>query len=77
MGLMDEFRAEPVRTGTFCRVKIVRDSMTVDDLVDLDDAMRDPSITAAAIERVLKRKGIELSANSITRHRRRECACAK
>jgi len=77
MGLMDEFKAEKKRAGTYCRVALVRQTLSIDDLVDLDDAMKDPTITASAIERVLKRKGIELTAATITRHRRRECACAE
>ena len=77
MGLLDEFRNEPTRTGTLCRVHQIREQLGTQDLCDLDDAMKDLTITAAAIERVLGRKGFKLSANSITRHRRRECACGK
>ena len=77
MGLLDEFRNERARAGTPCRVAVVRDTMNADDLVALDDAMKDHTITAAAIERVLARKGIRLTATSITRHRRQECIYGK
>lgn len=77
MGLLDEFRNERSRTGTPCRVAVVRETMNVDDLVAFDDAVHDRTITAAAIERVLARKGIRLTAASITRHRRLECGCGK
>lgn len=77
MGLLDEFRSEASRAGVYCRVAIVREQMNVDDLVAFDDALKDRSITAAAIERVLTRKGLKLQASSITRHRRLECTCGK
>lgn len=77
MGLLDEFKNEPSRTGVLCRVEIVRGQVDPADLTDLDDALNDRTITAAAIERVLHRKGIRLQANTITRHRRKECNCGQ
>ena len=77
MGLLDDFRNEPTRTGTICRVQQIRELIAADDLPDLDGALQDRTITAAAIERVLSRKGLKLSANSVTRHRRQECNCGK
>jgi len=75
MGLLDEFKNERVRPRVICKVSLVLDSMTDSDATDLRTALTDPVVTAAAIERVLGRKGIDLPASTITRHRRRECTC--
>lgn len=77
MGLLDDFRNEPTRTGTLCRVHQIRELLEAGEVADLDDALRDRTITAAAIERVLGRKGLKITATSITRHRRQECNCGK
>ena len=77
MGLLDDFRNEPSRVSAQCRVEIIRSAMTTADVTDLDDALADVTITAAAIERVLARKGIKIKSASITRHRRGECTCGK
>lgn len=77
MGLLDEFKNEPVRTGTFCRIQVIREQLTPQEFTDLEQALADRQITAAAIERVLARKNIRLQQNTITRHRRGECTCAK
>ena len=77
MGLMDEFKAEGTRPRLQCRVKLVLHSLTEDEQWDLLSALADPVITAAAIERVLDRKGHKLPSGTITRHRRRECTCGK
>ena len=77
MGLMDEFKAEGTRPRLQCRVKLVLDSLTAAEQTDLLSALADPVITAAAIERVLDRKGHKLPQGTVTRHRRRECTCGK
>ena len=75
MGLMDEFKAEGTRPRLQCRVKLVLDALTAPEQTDLLNALKDPVITAAAIERVLQRKDFKLPAGTITRHRRGECTC--
>lgn len=77
MGLMDEFKAEGTRPRMQCRVALVKQALTPDEADDLDRALGDPVITAAAIERVLERKGYKLAQGTVTRHRRKECNCDK
>ena len=77
MGLLDDFRNEPVRTGTYCRIQVIKEQLSDAERDDFDQALADRGITAAAIERVLARKSIRLNQNSITRHRRGECTCDK
>lgn len=75
MGLLDDLKNERVRPRVICKVSIVLGQLDNDESVDLEIALKDPVITAAAIERVLSRKGIALPAGTITRHRRKECTC--
>lgn len=75
MGLMDDFKAEGTRPRNKCRVALIREQLTPDEAADLDVALQDPVITAAAIERVLERKGHKLPQGTVTRHRRKDCSC--
>jgi len=75
MGLLDEIKNEGVRPRVICKVSLVLASMTDNDANDLRTALADPVVTAAAIERVLGRKDIQLPSGTITRHRRKECTC--
>lgn len=75
MGLLDDFKNEGVRPRVRCQVTVILDSMTEADAADLKAALGDVTVTGAAIERVLQRRGVRLSQNSITRHRRGECTC--
>lgn len=77
MGLMDEFKAEGTRPRVICKVSVVLRLLTPSEQTDLLEALESPVITAAAIERVLDRKGHKLPAGTITRHRRKECTCGK
>lgn len=77
MGLLDDFKNEPSRTGTLCRVQIVCGQLSETEATELLEAVADKTITAAAIERVLNRKNLRLQASTITRHRRGECTCGQ
>jgi hypothetical protein len=75
MGLLDDIRAEPPRHSLKCNVATVKEAMTKKDRSDLEDALADVMIPTATIARVLERNGHKLSAGSIGRHRRGDCAC--
>jgi len=51
------------------------DTLDTEDRNDLEKAIADPSITATAIERALKKNGYKMLGSMIRRHRRKECAC--
>lgn len=75
MSLIDEARQEARTQGPKCGVgKLL---ITHPDIVEeLDAALDDPLITAAAISRALsKRYGDVPSGLSIARHRNHECKC--
>jgi hypothetical protein len=51
------------------------------DKADLDAALANPIITGAAIARglseILETQGIKVSAETVNRHRKGECGCAR
>ena len=75
MSLLAEVRAETTRKGPTCTVPIVLASLSTEDAADLVAAMSDQTITAAAIERVLRRRSVQLAQGTIARHRRGSCLC--
>lgn len=74
MGLLDEIQTEGIR-GKRCILGRIIDSMTEADAKDLDDAIKDPSITRGQITTVLRRRKIKVSIKSIYSHTRQECSC--
>lgn len=77
MGLMDEIQQQAVtRNHLLCTVAVVLNAADADDAADLTDALSNGEIPSAAIARALNKRGINLSAGTIQRHRRGECACA-
>ena len=75
MGLLDDFKNETVKPRHQCGVALLLIKLADDEANDLRTALLDPTITAAAIMRVLDRKGHKLSDGTITRHRRKSCQC--
>ena len=75
MGLLDDFKNEGTRPRVRCQVAVTLEIMPKSDAADLRAALDDLTVTAAAIERVLQRRGVKLSQSTITRHRRKGCAC--
>lgn len=75
MGLLDDFKNEGVLPRVRCQVAVTLEQLPKPDAADLAAAVADLTVTAAAIERVLQRRGVKLSQATITRHRRKGCNC--
>lgn len=75
MGLFDEMKNEKARPNATCTVKKVLNAMTKKERDELQAALDDMTIQAVAISRVLERRGVELKADTIRRHRKRDCRC--
>ena len=75
MSLLDDIASDHLRSGTRCGVRATLDSMTPEDAAELRVAIDNPAYAAAAIHRALKRRGVRLSDQSITRHRAERCLC--
>lgn len=72
--------AEPVRPdkGPTCTVGHFRESLDGDDLDDFDGLLaeaRSGNRTMASVARVLQRVGVDLKADRLLRHAKRECKC--
>ena len=75
MSIRDEARANMRVGGQKCLVKVVKAEMPAAEQAELDEALNDVVVTAAAIARVLRGRGYKISEASLQRHRRRECHC--
>jgi len=69
MGLLDDIRDETNRRNTLCAVGQWMQQQTPDDFDQLEIAFADPTITTAAIQRVLKRHGFANGWTTVHRHR--------
>ncbi|HEY7821576.1 MAG TPA: hypothetical protein VIG24_02020 [Acidimicrobiia bacterium] len=76
MSLRDQIAAETtLKKGPPCMVAVLLSELTGDDRQAVVDALGDPKVPATAIDRALLKEGHRVGANSLQRHRRRECAC--
>jgi hypothetical protein len=70
---LDEFEV-PTKKGAPCSVAVF--VLTNDQAAKLAGALARSDITSAQIARVLKSWGLDISSNTVARHRRGDCACA-
>ena len=61
--------------GPKCSIAKVREELDPHSMADLEAALASPIVTAAAIVRGLKALGFQVRAQTVLRHRKRECAC--
>lgn len=74
---LDQFSAASKPQRSRCAVTLLLSSLDPKDHAVLSGALADPSITASAIESVLKAQDppVNLPQGTITRHRRGACTC--
>lgn len=81
VSLMKQFQAEAAkgRNHVQCRVGAALAMMSEKDRADVEAALADATIPSTVINRVLRDEGYELDprAESVQRHRRGDCACAR
>jgi hypothetical protein len=75
MGLLDDIKSEPRRLPHKCSIKSLLEQMPDTEAQELLTALDDLTIQGSVIIRVLQRRGYEIKAGSLTRHRRKDCAC--
>jgi hypothetical protein len=69
-GLADEIRSEPSRRRRRNRIQEVMDQLDAKDKQALKDALEDENVSAIAISRVMKARGLPLSESIISNYRR-------
>jgi hypothetical protein len=74
--LIERFKAASGGGQPRCSVSVVLGSLDNKASGELLTAITDLSISGAAISTVMRDEGHDLSAFSVRRHRRRECACS-
>ena len=77
MGLMAEFTAENRPRGPMCSVRKTAELIGGTDAEELWEAVEGGLVPATTISRVLARRNLTLKPAAITKHRRKECGCAK
>lgn len=72
MSLIDDARDDANRGGTNCGYqRLAEEDPAL--YAELMEATVDPSVMAASISRALQRRGVSLRADTIRRHRRKDC----
>lgn len=78
MGLLDEIKQETDNTNRpKCTVRLLIEGMPADDAADLTNALADPLITCAAMERALTKLGYDVKQQTLNRHRKGACGCPR
>ena len=60
-----------------CVFVTIRAALNKPDATDLDECLADPAVSAVQIQRGLAAEGHRTSVETVRRHRRGECTCAK
>jgi hypothetical protein len=66
-------KATGIRKGPPCQVCLLLDTLTGEDLAELQDALADPAVAHSQIGRALRAEGYKVLNNTISRHRKSEC----
>lgn len=74
MGLLDDI-AEDASSFNGLRCKVAEETEAHPELADDILEAVDSTFPAASVGRVFKKHGINIPTSSISRHRRKDCAC--
>jgi hypothetical protein len=66
MGFLSEAKSESVKVT---KLRLIEDQLSEEEFQEFISALKDKSITSAAIYRVLKARGVNVSENSVKRYR--------
>lgn len=72
-----EFWAAQTRPGARCPIPLLIDSLPPERAASLTKALEQRQIQHAAIVKVLETWGVDVTPDTIGRHRRRICKCPK
>jgi len=77
MSFADEVRANGRKAGTACTIAIALDTLDPDMQAEVVAVINSPAYTSSAIVRALKSRGVEVSEQAMSRHRREGCRCSR
>lgn len=76
MGFLDEVAAcAPESRGPNCTIANIQAAMDPTDAAEFEAALQSPAIPDSQVREALKRRGIDVTINTLGRHRRRGCRC--
>jgi len=67
----------PVKQVFSCKVKVVKDSLDKADADILEKAINNPEWPLTTLARELQKRNINVSDNTLRRHRMKACSCWK
>lgn len=79
MGFADEVAHEQtgLKREPLCKIARALTSFTPEDSADLKEALADPSVMHESIVRALVARGIGISPDGVSRHRKGRCVCTR
>lgn len=75
LSLRERALSHTKHAGGVCTVEIIRATMSPLQLREFNDLLADVSIPGTALSRALKDEGFDLAAQTINRHRTKDCKC--
>lgn len=66
MGFLEDAKKESIKAS---KLHLIQDQLSEQEFEEFVSALKDKSISAAAIQRVLKSRGLDVSENSVKRYR--------
>jgi hypothetical protein len=60
-----------------CRVRTIKESMTLDDQKILDDAVMNPEWRYKTLSNELSKRDVKVSDSALKHHREKRCSCWK
>lgn len=76
MGFADEVAAcSPEQRGPNCTIAIIQATMDPTDAAEFEAALQTRAIPDSQVREALNRRGIDVTINTLGRHRRRQCKC--
>lgn len=76
MGFADELAAINIdRRGPRCTIATIQAAMDPTDAREMEEALQTAAVPDSAVREVLRARGIDVTINTLGRHRRRQCSC--
>jgi hypothetical protein len=74
--LLIDIRAQTLERGERCATRQLLDSLSAEDRQDIETALKE-GVSVASVARALALRGAKITAPTMNRHYRKECACGR
>ena len=76
-GFLEEIESSVKRPGGKCWYPNIVSVLSPEDVADLDVALANSKYLSSTITQVLRKRGFNVTENSMRRHRRGDCQCPR